>query len=84
VNGPARSGDLYRFDMYSNDPYGRPKIEHFCIDATDDGAALYEAEYVLNIDTHPPVGATGKLWRVDSGTDRFVADIGPLDFGGRS
>jgi hypothetical protein len=44
VNGPARAGDLDRFDMYSNDPYGHPKVEHFCMDATDDEAALHEAE----------------------------------------
>jgi hypothetical protein len=35
------------------------------------------------MDVVPKVGATGKLWRVDSGPDRLVAEVGPLDFGGR-
>ena len=83
MNGPARPGDVYRLDMYADDPYGRPEVKHFCMDATDDEAALYEAEYVLNMDIVARVRATGKLWRVDSGTDRFVADVGPLDFGDR-
>jgi hypothetical protein len=84
VNGPARPGDRYRFDMYADDPYGRPEVKHFCMDATDDEAALYEAEYVLNMDIVPRVGATGRLWRVDTGTDQLIADVGPLEVGTRS
>jgi hypothetical protein len=54
------------------------------MDATDDEAALYEAEYVLNMDIVPRVGATGKLWIVDSGFDQLIADVGPLEVGSRS
>jgi hypothetical protein len=83
VNGPARNGDLYRFDMdYEWNPYSDERTtKHFCVDAQDQSAALYEAEYVLNMDIVPKPGATGRLWRVDGPRDIFVADVGPLDFG---
>jgi hypothetical protein len=73
VNGPARDGDLYRFD---EDYDGR--VTRFTMDARDDQAAMYEAEYVLNMDIVKKTGATGKLWRVDGPQDVFVADVGPL------
>lgn len=83
MNGAARDGDAYRFDMdYEWSPYSSERTtKHFCMDAHDEEAALYEAEYVLNMDIVPRPGATGKLWRVDSGVDVFVADVGPLDSG---
>jgi hypothetical protein len=43
-----------------------------------------EAEYVLNMDIVPRVGGTGRLWRVDSGTDQLIANVGPLEFGSRT
>jgi hypothetical protein len=84
VNGPARPGDVYRFDMdFEWSPYSDDRTtEHFTMDAQDEEAALHEAEYVLNIDIVKRVGATGKLWRVDSGTDVLVAEVGPIDFDG--
>jgi hypothetical protein len=82
TTGPARPGDVYRFDRYSQDAFGRDTQDSICMDARDEEAALYEAEYILNMNTYEPGDPTGKLWRVDSGTDVFVADVGPLDFGG--
>jgi hypothetical protein len=85
VNGPARDGDVYRFDRYSKDPYGRDQEQHFCMDARDDAAAMDEAEYLLNPENSAQArDMTGKLWRVDSGSDVLIADVGPLDFGGGS
>ena len=71
------------FDMdYEWSPYSDERTtKHFCMDAQDDEAAQYEAEYVLNMDIVKAVGAAGKLWRVDGPQDVFVADVGPLDFG---
>jgi hypothetical protein len=76
VSGPERPGDLYRFDEYND---GR--VTRFTMDARDEEAALYEAEYVLNMNIVKDVRATGKLWRVDGPQDVFVADVGPLHFG---
>lgn len=83
MNGPARAGDLYRFDMdYEWSPYSDERTtKHFTMDAQDDEAARHEAEYVLNMDIVRNVGATGTLWRVDGPTDVLVADMGPLDWG---
>ncbi|HET8763028.1 MAG TPA: hypothetical protein VFM12_06395 [Gemmatimonadales bacterium] len=85
MNGPFREGDLYRFDMAYEwmSPYsGERTVKHFCMDAQDEAAALYEAEYVLNMDIVKRAGATGKLWRVDGGQDVLVAELGPIDFSG--
>ena len=86
ITGPARPGDLYRFDMdFEWNPYSDERTtKQFTMNAQDDEAALYEAEYVLNMDIVKRVGATGTLWRVDGPTDAFVADVGPLDWGGGS
>jgi hypothetical protein len=75
MNGPARPGDLYRFDQTYNG-----QVTHFTMDAQDEDAARYEAEYILNMDIIKLVGATGKLWRVDGPEDVFVADVGPLEW----
>lgn len=82
MKGPARPGDLYRFDMeYEWNPYSDERtFKQFTMDARDDEAALHEAEYVLNMDIVKKPGATGKLWRVNSGADVFVADVGPLNW----
>ncbi len=83
MNGPERPGDLYRFDMdYEWSPYSDERTtKRFCMDAQNDRDALHEAEYVLNMDIVKRVGATGRLWRVDSGTDVLVANVGPLEWG---
>lgn len=85
ITGPARPGDLYRFDMAYEwqRPYSDERtIQQFTMDARDEEAALYEAEYVLNMDIVKAVGATGKLWRVDGPQDVLIAEVGPIDFGG--
>jgi hypothetical protein len=82
TTGPARGGDVYRFDRYSTDVFGRDTADSICMDAQDEEAARYEAEYILNMNTYEPGDPTGKLWRVDGPQDVLVADIGPLDFGG--